>query len=234
MPKKNILDYFPNQIEVRSRRDAFPGVRTPCWVWIGKNDGSHYGWVVFEGKRYRPYQLSFYFHRGSIPEGMCVCHKCDIRECCNPEHLFLGTDYQNQLDRWKWRFVVDNEFVLGDYDSWRESVLFKESWVNSIESLDDLDDAVLVEKKITEWWERNKHRLHAKVVLDGSTVIELFEQGGSLNRKVELLKRMYYFLSEDEISAAFISWSGGPSFKGMSVVEISGDILDPRGLTVKG
>lgn len=74
---------------------------SPCWVWGGFRHKSGHGQVSFgRGRPEYTHRLSWELHNGPVPEGMCVCHKCDVPACCNPEHMFLGTRADNMRDMW--------------------------------------------------------------------------------------------------------------------------------------
>lgn len=72
-----------------------------CWEWGGAIKSNGYGVLKVggrKGKMWYAHRLAHVLFRGPIPKGLFVCHKCDNRKCCNPNHLFLGDVVDNQRD----------------------------------------------------------------------------------------------------------------------------------------
>lgn len=75
-----------------------------CWIWtrsVGGRDyriGKGYGKLGLNGKIVSAHRVAYQVFHGAIAEGMHVCHSCDETKCCNPDHLFLGSNTVNRHD----------------------------------------------------------------------------------------------------------------------------------------
>lgn len=69
-----------------------------CWLWQGAKHRQGYGHISFNRKVQLCHRVVWILWKGNISEKVKVCHKCDITCCCNPEHLFLGSQQDNIHD----------------------------------------------------------------------------------------------------------------------------------------
>lgn len=70
-----------------------------CWEWQSgpKTKGKH-GRFRFNGKYDGAHRVAYLLTHGQITPGMYICHTCDNPSCVNPEHLYEGTNQDNQID----------------------------------------------------------------------------------------------------------------------------------------
>lgn len=80
--------------------------RDGCWRWNGTRAPNGYGMLFVDNlvsqvrsrRTMSAHRFSYLLHYGGLPEGMYICHKCDVKDCVNPDHLYAGTPKQNIQD----------------------------------------------------------------------------------------------------------------------------------------
>jgi len=82
-------------------RKKYTASETGCWLWTASKNASGYGQFMPSVPNPSPmlaHRASWELHNGPVPDGACVLHRCDVRHCVNPAHLFLGTKRDNTQD----------------------------------------------------------------------------------------------------------------------------------------
>ena len=96
-------------LDLRLYRGCKYNEQNDCWEWQRATNNIGYGMIrdSEHGGMRTTHRVSYEIHKGKIPKGKLVLHKCDNPKCCNPDHLFLGTHQDNTDDmiaknRHKW------------------------------------------------------------------------------------------------------------------------------------
>ena len=76
-------------------------VRGPdeCWPWKACRNPDGYGAYCIHGENYSTNRVALFIVSGEDPAALLACHTCDNPPCCNPAHLFKGTEKDNAQDR---------------------------------------------------------------------------------------------------------------------------------------
>lgn len=69
-----------------------------CWLWPGSKNHKGYGMTNYRGETRNVHRKMFEVVNGVKLQGGHVCHSCDVRNCCNPGHLWFGDAHRNQMD----------------------------------------------------------------------------------------------------------------------------------------
>jgi HNH endonuclease len=80
-----------------------PEPNSGCWLWVRSagpfgNSGERYGDLTYQRRHTLAHRFAYEHLVGPIPPGLFVLHRCDVSLCCNPAHLFLGTNSDNIAD----------------------------------------------------------------------------------------------------------------------------------------
>lgn len=88
------------RVSINSRLSKYikKNYKTGCWEWQGGLTEKGYAQIRICGKRVYVHRLLFTYYNGPILAGMFICHSCDNPKCCNPKHLFQGTQKDNIRD----------------------------------------------------------------------------------------------------------------------------------------
>lgn len=69
-----------------------------CWPWTGATFHWGHGAVKVNGRPWGAHRIAWELTNGPVPVGLQINHHCDNPPCCNPSHLFLGTQMDNVRD----------------------------------------------------------------------------------------------------------------------------------------
>lgn len=90
-PAPGLVERFASKVKV--------GSSNQCWPWQAFTNASGYGMIRNGQVMALSHRVAWVLRYGKIPDGKHVLHHCDNPRCCNPQHLYIGTNTDNIRDK---------------------------------------------------------------------------------------------------------------------------------------
>lgn len=119
-----------------------------CLYWTGPVGNHGYGYFQHAKELNLTHRAAYREFKGEIPDGLFVCHTCDVKICVNPDHLFLGTHNDNVADmvakRRNYRKLADEEV--------RQIRLTAGVTIAELARLYGVGETTIRQIRTREWW----------------------------------------------------------------------------------
>lgn len=89
---------YKSSLAYRLGKAIIVNKQTGCWEWQQSKNHDGYGTITVNGKTKLAHRISYEIVIGNIPPNKLICHDCDNPACINPEHLFVGMQFDNMQD----------------------------------------------------------------------------------------------------------------------------------------
>jgi len=114
--KKNPEDRFWKHVKKSKDPDG-------CWLWTASTSGGGYGtFNIGGGVMWPAHRFSYTRFVGPIPDSLWVLHRCDVKGCVRPDHLFPGTPKDNTEDAAKKGILPSGERQWNHRLTWKAIV----------------------------------------------------------------------------------------------------------------
>lgn len=135
------INYFWSKVDIKSENE--------CWNWLGcKIKG--YGTIKLNQKPIRTHRLSYFLTYGEITTGLLICHKCNNPSCCNPNHLYAGTNKENTQD-----IINSGNFKMVGESHWNSKLTFVQ-----VSEIRELLSQGVKEKEVAKIYSMSKRQIN--------------------------------------------------------------------------
>lgn len=129
-----------------------------CWEWTRFKDNEGYGQIDWGAEKWGASRWAYLVINGDFPRELYVLHKCDNPSCCNPDHLFLGTQKDNIQDAIsKRRFGIYTEArreLQSKSQKQRYTSEYRQWWSNMMKQKGPR--GIAHSNKMKQWWADRK------------------------------------------------------------------------------